>query len=55
MSTATVTFEDAGDDVKISIDFGEGGPQETCNAHQMASWALALLNTQVDVKERRTE
>lgn len=36
MSTAIVTFEDDGDQVKLSIDFGEGGGNETSPAHLAA-------------------
>lgn len=40
MSKATVTFEDAGDEVGIHIDFGPEGGQETSGAHQMAVSAV---------------
>ena len=40
---ATVTFEDDGDEVKISIDFGEQGGVETSGAHQMALLAAQLV------------
>lgn len=36
MSKATVTFEDDGDQVKVEIDFGEGGGNELSPAHHMA-------------------
>jgi hypothetical protein len=36
MAKAIVTFEDDGDQVKVSIDFGEGGGNETSPAHHMA-------------------
>lgn len=42
MSIATVTFEDDGDQVKVSIDFGEGGGNELSPAHNMAVTALHL-------------
>lgn len=44
MSTATVTFEDAGDEVKISMNFGPEGGQETSGAHQMAVSAVHGLH-----------
>ena len=44
MSKATVTFEDAGEEVGIHIDFGEGGGQETSGAHQMAISAVHALH-----------
>jgi len=40
MSKATVTFEDEGDEVKISMHFGDEGGQETSGAHQMAVSAV---------------
>lgn len=43
MSKATVTFEDAGDEVGIHIDFGPEGGQETSGAHQMAISAVHAL------------
>lgn len=46
MSKATVTFEDEGDQVKINIDFGEGGGNELSPAHNMAMMAVQLA-TQV--------
>jgi hypothetical protein len=46
MSKATVTFEDDGDQVKVSIDFGEGGGNELSPAHNMAVTALHVA-TQV--------
>lgn len=39
---ATVTFEDEGDQVKVSIDFGEGGGNELSPAHHMAIMAMQL-------------
>lgn len=44
MSKATVTFEDAGDEVGINIDFGPEGGQETSGAHQMAVSAVHGLH-----------
>jgi predicted HAD superfamily Cof-like phosphohydrolase len=44
MSTATVTFTDAGDEVGVSIDFGPEGGQETSGAHQMAVSAVHGLH-----------
>ena len=44
MSTATVTFEDAGDEVKVSMSFGDEGGQETSGAHQMAVSAVHGLH-----------
>lgn len=46
MSIATVTFEDAGDEVKIGIDFGPQGGIETSGAHQMAVSAVHKLQQQ---------
>lgn len=46
MSKATVTFEDDGDQVKVNIDFGEGGGNELSPAHNMAVMAVQLA-TQV--------
>jgi predicted HAD superfamily Cof-like phosphohydrolase len=43
MSIATVTFEDAGEEVGIHIDFGPDGGQETSGAHQMAMSAVQKL------------
>ena len=43
MSKATITFEDDGDQVKISIDFGEGGGQETSPAHHAAVMAVQMI------------
>lgn len=36
MSKAIVIFEDDGDQVKVEIDFGEGGGNELSPAHHMA-------------------
>jgi hypothetical protein len=44
MSTAIVTFEDDGDQVKVSIEFGEGGGNETSAAHQMAIMAVRRIS-----------
>lgn len=44
MSAAIVTFEDAGDEVKVGIDFGPEGGQETSGAHQMAVSAVHGLH-----------
>jgi hypothetical protein len=43
MMKAVMTFEDAGDEVRLSIDFGESGPNETSDSHQMAAMAMSLL------------
>lgn len=43
MSKATVTFEDAGEEVGIHIDFGPEGGQETSGAHQMAISSVHAL------------
>lgn len=43
MSKAIITFEDAGDEVKVEIDFGADGGQETSGAHQMAAMAVQLV------------
>lgn len=43
MSKAIVTFEDDGDEVKVDINFGEEGGQETSGAHQMAVMAVHLV------------
>lgn len=42
MSKAIVTFEDEGDQVKVNIDFGEGGGNELSPAHGMAVMAVQL-------------
>ncbi len=47
MSKATVTFEDAGDEVKVHIDFGPEGGQETSGAHQMAVMAVHLVTKEM--------
>lgn len=47
MSKAIVTFEDDGDEVKVSIDFGEEGGQETSGAHQMAVMAVHAVTRQM--------
>lgn len=47
MSKATVTFEDEGDEVKVHIDFGPEGGQETSGAHQMAVMAVQLVTKQM--------
>jgi len=39
---ATVTFEDEGDQVKVSIDFGEDGGNELSPAHHMAVMATQM-------------
>ena len=39
---AIVTFEDDGDQVKVSVDFGEQGGIETSPAHQMAVMAVQM-------------
>ena len=36
MSKAIVTFEDDGDQVKVDINFGEEGGQDTSPAHMIA-------------------
>lgn len=46
MSKATVTFEDDGDQVKVHINFGEGGGNELSPAHNMAVMTINLA-TQV--------
>jgi|GEM_PF-724240 len=43
MSAAIVTFEDAGEEVKIGIDFGPDGGLETSGAHQMALSSVHAL------------
>lgn len=43
MSKATVTFEDAGEEVAVHVDFGPGGGQEGSGAHQMAMSAVTNL------------
>ena len=54
MSKAIVTFEDEGDQVKIGINFGEGGGNETSGAHQMAVSAVHGLQTQSVTNYERT-
>lgn len=46
MSIATVTFEDAGDEVGIRVDFGGEGAKETSGAHQMAVSAVHGLQSE---------
>ena len=46
MSTAIVMFEDEGDQVKVGVDFGPEGGQETSGAHQMAISAVHNLQKQ---------
>ena len=43
MSTATITFEDDGEQVSIRMDFGDEGGNETSGAHQMAALAVQLV------------
>lgn len=47
MSKAIVTFEDDGDEVKVNIDFGDEGGQETSGAHQMAVMAVHAVTQQM--------
>ena len=54
MSTATITFEDVGDEVKISMNFGEEGGQENSGAHQMATAAVHGLHRQHITNFHRT-
>lgn len=54
MSIATVTFEDAGDEVKIGIAFGPEGGQETSGAHQMAVSSVHALQKQHVTNYHRT-
>lgn len=54
MSTAIVTFEDAGDEVKVGIDFGPEGGQETSGAHQMAFSAVQGLQREHLTNYHRT-
>lgn len=44
MSKAIVTFEDDGDQVKIEINFGEEGGQETSPSHQMAAMSVQMVS-----------
>jgi len=44
---AVVTFEDEGDQVKISVDFGGEGAQETSAAHQGAVMSIHLFQQHV--------
>ena len=46
MSKAVITFEDEGDQVKVHIDFGDEGGQETSPAHHMAVTALHMAQRQ---------
>jgi hypothetical protein len=46
---AVVTFEDEGDQVKISVDFGEQGAQETSAAHQGAVMSIHLFQQHVKI------
>lgn len=43
MSKAIITMEDVGDEVKINIDFGEGGGQEDSSAHVLAVHAVRMV------------
>lgn len=54
MSTATVTFEDAGDEVGITVSFGPDGGQETSGAHQMAISAVHSLQREHLTNHHRT-
>lgn len=54
MSKATVTFEDAGDEVGIRVDFGGEGGQETSGAHQMAISAVHALQREHLTNYHRT-
>lgn len=54
MSTATITFEDAGEEVKIGINFGPEGGQETSGAHQMAVSAVHNLQREHLTNHHRT-
>lgn len=54
MSKATVTFEDDGDQVKISMDFGGESGQETSGAHQMAFSAVQGLQREHLTNYHRT-
>lgn len=54
MSKATVTFEDAGDEVGIRVDFGGEGAQETSGAHQMAVSAVHSLQREHLTNYHRT-
>lgn len=42
MSKAIVIFEDEGDEVKVSVDFGEDGGNETSPAHRLAMTAVHM-------------
>jgi hypothetical protein len=44
---AVVTFEDEGDQVKISVDFGAAGAQEQSASHQAAVMAIHLFQQHV--------
>lgn len=54
MSKAIVTFEDAGEEVGIHIDFGPEGGQETSGAHQMAVSAVHGLHKEHLTNYHRT-
>jgi predicted HAD superfamily Cof-like phosphohydrolase len=54
MSKATVTFEDAGDEVGITVSFGPDGGQETSGAHQMAISAVHALQREHLTNYHRT-
>jgi len=54
MSKASVTFEDAGDEVGVSVDFGPDGGQETSGAHQMAILAVHGLQREHLTNYHRT-
>lgn len=54
MSKATVTIQEAGDEVKISMNFGDEGGQETSGAHQMAVSAVHALQREHLTNYHRT-
>jgi predicted HAD superfamily Cof-like phosphohydrolase len=54
MSTATVIYEDAGDEVKVGIDFGPEGGNEASGAHQMAMASVHALQKQHVTNYHRT-
>ncbi len=47
MSTAIVTFEDDGDQVKVSIAFGEGGGNELSPAHRAAMQVVQIVSQMI--------
>lgn len=52
---AIVTFEDEDDQVKISMDFGPEGAQETSASHQAAVMSVHLFQQHVKIMNSSDE